>query len=103
MRDPEPEPRADSGSRIPDPAQRIEHYGSRTTEDEFLIRPLEWPPPIDDLWSIGAVLVRVVQILDDRALHLFLQMRTLGAKFVDAVDDIDHQMEPGRLVQHRQF
>src|SRR6185312_16115066 len=74
-----------------------------TAAARTLLLVLIRPRPIHNLGTIGSVLVRVAKIVDDRVLHLLLEMRTPGAKFRDAIDDVDHQMESGGFIQHRQF
>src|SRR5437870_1006030 len=57
------------------------------------------PRPVHNLRAIGSVLVGVAEIVDDRPLHLLLEMRPPGAKFRDAIDDVDHQMESRCFIQ----
>ena len=49
------------------------------------------------------MLMRVMHVIDDGVLHLFLQMGRLHAQFRHPIDNVDHQMEARSLVQHRQF
>src|SRR6516225_3303082 len=65
----------------------------------FLVRPR----PVDDLRPIGAILVGVAHVVDDGVLHLLLQVGGSGAKLRHAIDDVDHQVEAGRFIQHRQL
>ena len=59
------------------------------------------PDPVGELRPVGAMLVRVSQVLDDGVFHLLLQMRGLHPKLRHPIDHINHQVKAGGFVQHR--
>src|SRR5262249_23613039 len=61
------------------------------------------PDPVGELRPVGAVLVRVVEVVEDRVLHLFFQMRRPHGECRHPVDDVDDEVKARGLVQHRQL
>src|SRR5262249_59666400 len=61
------------------------------------------PGPVDDLRTVDAVLVCVTQVVEDGVLHLLLQMCPLRAELRHPIDDVDDQVEPRDLVEHREL
>ena len=61
------------------------------------------PGPVGDLGTVASVLVRVAQVVDDRVLHVFLEVPGLRAQPRHPIDHVDHQVEARRSVQHRQL
>ena len=49
------------------------------------------------------MLVGIAHVIDDRVLHLFLDMGRFGTQLRHTINDIDHEVEARGLVQHRQL
>src|SRR5262249_10196054 len=52
-----------------------------------------WPSPVDNLRPVGAVLVRVAEIVDDGVLHFLLEVRGLRTQLRHPIDHIDDEVE----------
>src|SRR3954462_2255336 len=66
---------APDGRMVADHSRRSGDCGLWTMAARLSGRALIRPRPIHNLRAIGSVLVRVAEVVDDRALHLLLEMR----------------------------